>query len=74
MQESILGSSENADRVDTDMLVETLILGIYQSLEEGRVHLVVFYRSTILIEILTDKLAIGTINQRSLGSLRIQNT
>ena len=55
MQESILGSSENADRVDTDMLVETFILGIYQSLEEGRVHLVVFYRSTILIEILTDE-------------------
>ena len=74
MQESILGSSENADRVDTDMLVETLILGIYQSLEEGWVHLIVFYRSTILIEILTDELAIGTINQGSLGSLRIQNT
>ena len=74
MQESILGSSENADRVDTDMLVETLILGIHQCLEEGRVHLVVFYRSTVLIEVLTDELAIGTINQGSLGSLRIQNT
>ena len=42
MQESILGSSENTDRVDTDMLVETIILGIYQSLEEGRVNLVGF--------------------------------
>ena len=37
MQECILGSSKNTDRIDTDVLVETFILGIYQSLEEGRV-------------------------------------
>ncbi len=37
MQECILGSSKHADRVDTDMLVESFILGIYQCLEEIRV-------------------------------------
>ena len=74
MQQCIFGSSEHADRVDTDVLVEALILGVYQCLEEGRVHVFVFHRSTVLVEILTDELAIGTVNQGSLRSLRIQNT
>ena len=61
MQEGIFGSTEHTDRVDTDMLVEALIFCINQSLEECRIHLFVFYRCTVLIEVFTNQLAIGTI-------------
>ena len=44
MEECILGSSKHTDRVDTDMLVESFILGIYQCLEEIRCYLIIFYR------------------------------
>lgn len=56
------------------MLVEALVLGVDQSLEEGRVYLFVFYGSTVLVEILTYQLAVGAVNLRSLAGLRIRNS
>ena len=55
------------------MLVEALVLGVDQSLEEGWVYLFEFYGSTVLVEILTYQLAVGAVNLRSLASLRIRN-
>ena len=61
MQEGVFGSTEYTDRVDTDVLVEALIFRINQSLEEGWIHLFIFYRCTVLVEVFANQLAIGTI-------------
>ena len=73
MEECILGGSKHADRVDTDMLVESFILGIYQCLEEIGCYLIIFYRSTVFVEILADEFSISRIDFRGLRGLWIQN-
>ena len=74
MQQGILHGTKESDGVNTQMLVEALVLGVDQSLEEGWVYLFVFYGSTVLVEILTYQLAIGAVNLRSLAGLRIRNS
>ena len=73
MQQGILHGTKESDGVNTQMLVEALVLGVDQSLEEGWVYLFEFYGSTVLVEILTYQLAVGAVNLRSLASLRIRN-
>ena len=67
MQGIVLQCCSECLIVDTMMAVETLVLCINQRLPEGRIHILVTHRGTVLTEELTYLLAIGTINHRCLG-------
>ena len=73
MQEGVLCRTKHADRVDADVLVESLVLGIHECLEEVGVHLLVFHRSTVLVEVLADELSVGAIDFGSLGCLWVED-
>ena len=73
MQYSIFHGTENADRVNTEMLVETFVFGIYKSMKKSGIDIFVFYGSTILIEILSNEFAVSTVNFRCFACLRVHD-
>lgn len=74
MEDSILCRTEQTDRINTLMLVETFIFRIDQHLPEDRIHLIVFNRGTVLIEILTNLFSVSAIDNGSLTCLWILDT
>ena len=72
MCHGILHGTEESDRVNTHVLVESLVLGVDKRLEECRVHLLVFYRSTVLVEVFANQLSVSTIYLRGFAYLRVK--
>ena len=70
---SILDSAKDTNGVNTEMAVETLVLGINKGLEEIRSNLFILNRGTVLTEELANELTISTVNLRSLAGLRIKD-
>ena len=58
---SILCCSHKSERIHAPMLIETLILSTDECLPENRCHILVLYRNTVLVEILSEKHAICRI-------------
>ena len=72
-QGSILDGAKDTNGVNTEMAVETLVLGINKSLEEIRSNLFILNRGTVFTEELANKLTVSTVNLRSLAGLRIKD-
>ena len=72
-QGSILDGAKDTNGVNTEMAVETLVLGINKGLEEIRSNLFILNRGTVLTEELANELTISTVNLRSLAGLRIKD-
>ncbi len=73
MHKHILGCREKSLNINAQVIVETLILGIDQHLEERRVHLIILHRSTVLVIELSYHLAVGAIDIGGVGSLGIHD-
>ena len=73
MQQGILGSSKHADGVDTLVLVETLVLGVDESLPEVGIHLLELDGCAVLAEEFSNHHAIGTIDFGCLAGLWVAN-
>ena len=68
--DGVFGRTEHTDGVHTDVLVETLVLGVYQHFPEHGVHLAELHRRAVFREIFADEFAVGRIQFRSLSGLR----
>ena len=57
----ILESGSKTLKVDAMMLIESLVLGVDEHLEEDGINILVAYRRTVLVEILANEFAVGAI-------------
>ncbi len=62
----VLCSGENALQVNAEVVVETLVFGVYEGFPEHGVYVFVLHGSPVLVEKLANHDSIGTVN---LGSL-----
>ena len=62
MKQSVLQGTTQSQEIDAMMAIETLVLGIDQSLPEYWIDLLILYRGAVLLEILTDKFAVRAVD------------
>ena len=62
MKQSVLQGTTQSEEIDAMMAIETLVLGIDQSLPEYWIDLLILYRGAVLLEILTDKFAVRAVD------------
>ena len=62
MKQSVLHSATQSQEIDAMMAIETLVLGIDQSLPEYWIDLLILYRGAVLLEILADKFAVRAVD------------
>ena len=61
MEHSIFHRTEQSDRVDAEMLIEPFVLGVHQCTEELRVDFFILDGGSVLVEILSNQLAVGAV-------------
>ena len=67
VQHHVLESGTQAAKVDAVMLIEALVLGVDKDLEELRVDRFISHGRAVLVIVLADGLAVGTVQVASLG-------
>ena len=70
---SVLYSCEKALEIDTEVMIEAFVFGIYQCFPEHRVNFSVLYGCSVFIEVFADKFAVGTVYLRCFGSIGMHN-
>ena len=71
--EHILCGSKKSLEVDAMVAIETLVFGVDKSLEEDWINIGILHRGAVLVEILANHHAIGTVEHRSGARLRIHD-
>ena len=73
VKDGVFGGGKHSQRIDADVLVETLVFGVDECLPKLRIHLFKFDWRAIFVEKFSDFHTVGTVNLGSLTDAWLQS-